>query len=60
METNVPEKKNLRFSKITRERLYFIYDAAEIQETDEDFFRIKGKIITREGIINITQGVVST
>ena len=48
------------FKNNIRERLYFIYNAAKIQQTEEDFFRIWGKIITREGIINIPQGVVIT
>ena len=43
-----------------RERLRFIYNIAKIQQTKEDFFRIWGKIITREGIINLQQGVVTT
>ena len=46
-------------NKIT-ERLYFIYNVGKIQETEEAFFRIWGKIITREGIINKPQGVVTT
>ena len=43
-----------------RESLYFIYNVGKIQQMDEGFFRIWGKIITREGIINIPQGVVTT
>ena len=29
------------------ERLYFIYNIAKIQQKEEDFFRICGKVITR-------------
>ena len=43
-----------------RERLYFIYNVAKIYQTEEDFFRIQGKTVTREGIISIPQGVVTT
>ena len=54
-------EEELRFFKNNiRERLYFICNVAKIQQTEEAFFRIWGKIITREGIINIPQGVVTT
>ena len=54
-------EEELEFSKSNiRERLYFIYIVVKIQQTEEDFFRIWRKIITREGIINIPQGVVTT
>ena len=48
------------FKNNIREHLYFIYNVAKIQQTEEDFFRIWGKIITREGVINIPQGIVTT
>ena len=43
-----------------RERLCFIYSVSKIQQTEEYFFRIWAKMITREAIINIPQGVVNT
>ena len=46
------------FKNNITERLYFIYIVAKIQQTEEDFFRIWRKTITREGIINL--GVVTT
>ena len=48
------------FKNNIRERLYFIYNIAKILQTEENFFTIWGKTITREGIINIPQGVVTT
>ena len=48
------------FKNNIREHLYFIYNVAKIQQTENDFFRIWEKIITREGVINIPQGVVTT
>ena len=41
------------FKNNIRERLYFIYNVTKIQQTEEAFFRICRKIITREGIINM-------
>ena len=58
MERNIPENKNLSFSKI-RERFYFIYNVAKIQQTKEAFFRILRKVITSKGNKNIAQGVVT-
>lgn len=61
MERNIPDKKNLNFSKNNvREGLHFIYNVVKTQKTDKAFFRICGKIITRKRIINIPQGVVAT
>ena len=48
------------FKNHIRERLYFIYNVAEIQQMEEAFFRIWGKIITRKGMINIPQGILTT
>ena len=48
------------FKNNIRERLNFIYNVAKIQETKQDFFRIQGKIITREGMLNTPKGVVTT
>ena len=48
------------FKNNITERLYFIYNVAKVQQTEQDFFRIWGKIIAREGIINVPQGAVTT
>ena len=48
------------FKNNIRERLYCIYNVAKIQQKERVFFRIWGKIITREGIISIPEGVVIT
>ena len=48
------------FKHDIRENLCFIYNVAKVQQTEEDFFRIWGKIITREGIVNISQVAVAT
>ena len=48
------------FKNNIREHLYFIYNVGKIQQTENDFFRIWEKIITKEGVINIPQGVVTT
>ena len=46
------EKELEFFKNDIRERFYFICNVAKIQQTEEAFFRIWGKIITSEGIIN--------
>ena len=48
------------FKNNIREGLYFIDNVVKTQKTEEAFSRICGKIITRKGIINIPQGVVTT
>ena len=40
------------FKNDIRERFYFICNVAKIQQKEEAFFRIWGKIITSKGIIN--------
>ena len=58
--TYTREKEVELFKNNIRERLEFIYNVAKILQTEDDFFRIWGKIITRERIINIPQDVVTT
>ena len=61
MERNMQEKKNLSFLKNNIiERWHFIYNIAKIQQTEEAFFRIWGKIITMGGIMNIRRSVENT